>query len=201
MKKKEGKAGVIVLLLIVIVVLAIALYLALTDRINLKNNNNIDNNITQNKENKEPENKKEFTNSDLLDLYEEKLDGQDRYALLDIDDNGKVDLITYKEDMASDKVIANYTFYTCIDNNVVEIGKVAGKIDNNVLYKMKDNTLLVVYGYMGYEIKTSYKIVEDKLIKQDSEEREVESGENYAVGDSIIPFDFVTDKIQFENYR
>ncbi len=203
MNKKDGKAGIVLLLLTVIIVLVIILYMSLTGRISLKEDSNIDGNneIIEKNENKQEEDNQEISNSKIMELYEEKLLGQDRYALSDIDGNGIVDLITYKEDMSSDKIIANYIFYTYSNGEIIEIGKITGRIDNNILYKMKDNTLLVVYGHMGYEIKTLYKIEKEKLVKVNSEENEIPVGENYATGDEIIPFDFTTDKIQFENYR
>ena len=94
-----------------------------------------------------------------------------------------------------------YTLYKYIDGNVIELGKIEGRKENNALYKMNDNTLLTVYGHMGYEISTVYKIEKEKLVQISSKERDVQMDENYTTGDELISFDLTANKNQIEKYK
>ena len=96
---------------------------------------------------------------------------------------------------------SNGTLYKYIDGNVIELGKIEGRKENNALYKMNDNTLLTVYGHMGYEISTVYKIEKEKLVQISSKERDVQMDENYTTGDELISFDLTANKNQIEKYK
>ncbi len=196
--RKNGKGSVVVILLILVIMVIAGGFYAYKNDFFRSKEVVVDEKIEEIEETPQEE---ENTIASVLELYKEKLDGQDSYALTDINNDGMVDLITYKEETASDKVVANYTLYSYLENEVVELGKIPGKKDQNLLYKMKDNTLLAVYGYMNHEKDTVYVVNDKKLEEKSTNQKDISQGENYTRGDEYIPFDFVTDTIQFEMYE
>ena len=192
--KKSGKGNAFVVILIIIVMIAIGVFVAYKKGYIGKNN----------KLNEEKEIKTENTTKKADDNNEaekNKTLTNKQHAIVDFNEDNVLDFITYKEETASDKVVANYTVYSYTDGKVVELGKISGRKDNNLLYKMNDNTILSVYGYMGHEVVKTFTIENNKLVEKNSKDRDIVAGENYTTGDAYIPFDFVTDTIQFEMYE
>lgn len=207
-KSGKGKALVVILVAVVMVGAGVFFaykkgYIGKNDKLN-EENNNIENSnieISKNDSNKKEDESKSttsITNAELMDLYQKQTEGQESYAVSDLNGDGTLDLITYKEENASDKVVSNYTVYSYVDGKVTELGKILGRKDNNLLYKMSDNTILSVYGYMGHEVVKTYAIENNKLVEKSSKDRDVKTGETYTTGDEYIPFDFISDTIQFE---
>lgn len=206
--KKSGKGNAFIVILIIILMIAIGVffaykkgYIGKNNKLNEEKEIKTENTTKKADDNNETEKNKSLTNKQLLEEYKKLLSGQDSYAIVDFNEDNILDFITYKEENASDKVVANYTVYSCIDGKVAELGKIPGRKDNNLLYKMNDNTILSVYGYMGHEVVKTYTIENNKLVEKDSKDRDIVAGESYTTGDTYIPFDFVTDTIQFEMYE
>ena len=210
--KKIGKTFIVILILFLMIAAGVFFaykkgYIGkddtLTEENNIKNSNIEITKKDENKDVNKSENKdeKKITNAELMDEYKKLLNGQDSYAIVDFNEDDIPDFITYKEEASSDKIVSNYTVYSYIAGKVTEIGKILGRKDNNLLYKMNDKTILSVYGYMGHEVVKTYALEDDKLVEKTSADRDVKVGEVYTVGDMYIPFDFVSDTIQFEMYK
>ena len=192
--KKIGKTFIVILILFLMIAAGVFFaykkgYIGkddtLTEENNIKNSNIEITKKDENKDVNKSENKdeKKITNAELMDEYKKLLNGQDSYAIVDFNEDD------------------NYTVYSYIAGKVTEIGKILGRKDNNLLYKMNDKTILSVYGYMGHEVVKTYALEDDKLVEKTSADRDVKVGEVYTVGDMYIPFDFVSDTIQFEMYK
>lgn len=201
--RKSGKASTLLVIILIILMIIGGVFFAYKKGYIKKEKNEVEENNTKSNItiNKVDNNSKEKSNKEILEEYKPLLEGQDCYALTDLNNDGVVDLITHKEEVASDKIIAKYKLYSYNDGKVVQLGTVDGRKDNTVFYKMNDNTILFVYGHMGYETTKTYIIENNKLVEKSSNDRTLKSDEEYVVGDTIIPFDFVTEKIQFEMYE
>lgn len=201
--RKSGKASTLLVIILIILMIIGGVFFAYKKGYIKKEKNEVEENNTKSNItiNKVDNNSKEKSNKEILEEYKPLLEGQDCYALTDLNNDGVVDLITHKEEVASDKIIAKYKLYSYNDGKVVQLGTVDGRKDNTVFYKMNDNTILFVYGHMGYETTKTYIIENNKLVEKSSNDRTLKSDEEYVVGDTIIPFDFVTDTIQFEMYE
>lgn len=201
--RKSGKAStLLVIVLIILMIIGGAFFVYKKGYIRKYKNeiekNNTKGNITITKTDN---GSKEKSNKEILEEYKALLEGQDCYALVDLNEDGVLELITHKEEVASDKIIAKYKLYSYNGDKVVQLGTVDGRKDNTMFYKMNDNTILFVYGHMGYETTKTYIIENNKLVEKSSNDRTLNPDEEYVVGDTIIPFDFVTDTIQFEMYE
>lgn len=201
--RKSGKASTLLVIILIILMIIGGVFFAYKKGYIKKEKNEVEENNTKSNItiNKVDNNSKEKSNKEILEEYKPLLEGQDCYALTDLNNDGVVDLITHKEEVASDKIIAKYKLYSYNDGKVVQLGTVDGRKDNTVFYKMNDNTILFVYGHMGYETTKTYIIENNKLVEKSSNDRTLKFDEEYVVGDTIIPFDFVTDTIQFEMYE
>ena len=62
---------------------------------------------------------------------------------------------------------------------------------------MNDGKLLSVYGHMGYESTTYYKLENDWLVRTDFSSKETE---DYMTGDNEIKFSSCNDTSLIDNY-
>ena len=192
MKSKKSILIVIFIIILAVISSVLAYYIF---KNNTKNINSTEDKTIEQNNNEIIVNEADIANTKIVKQYDEMLPGQDYYAVIDLDGDGKVELITYKEEYSTTQISAVYTLYKYIDGNVIELGKIEGRKENNALYKMNDNTLLTVYGHMGYEIE------KEKLVQISSKERDVQMDENYTTGDELISFDLTANKNQIEKYK
>lgn len=149
----------------------------------------------------------------ILSLYKEKIstfsDSNHLYSVIDINNDNIPELLVFTRGKAGNEIIAFTDIYTydekkeSINNDYIkEIGTLKGRLDfNTSLYKMNNGRLLAVYGYMGYETKTYYKIENNSLIETEFSSREVPIDEDYIKGDIEIIFKSCTDTSLIDNYK
>lgn len=198
MKSKRSILIVIFIIILAVISSVLAYYIF---KNNTKSINSTEDKTIEQNNNEIIVNEADIANTKIVKQYDEMLPGHDYYAVIDLDGDGKVELITYKEEYFTTQISAVYTLYKYVDGNVIELGKIEGRKEDNALYKMNDNTLLTVYGHMGYEISTVYKIEKEKLVQISSKERDVQMDENYTTGDELISFDLTANKNQIEKYK
>ena len=198
MKSKRSILIVIFIIILAVISSVLAYYIF---KNNTKSINSTEDKTIEQNNNEIIVNEADIANTKIVKQYDEMLPGHDYYAVIDLDGDGKVELITYKEEYSTTQISAVYTLYKYVDGNVIELGKIEGRKEDNALYKMNDNTLLTVYGHMGYEISTVYKIQKEKLVQISSKERDVQMDENYTTGDELISFDLTANKNQIEKYK
>ena len=118
-------------------------------------------------------------------------DSNHLYSVADINNDDIPELFIYVTGSIGNQIIAETSIYTYDENKgnessnyIVGVGNISGRIDDNtILYKMNDGRLLSVYGHMGYESTTYYKLENDWLIRTDFSSKETE---DYMKGDSEI---------------
>lgn len=185
-----------------------------------KNNNTNDNqNNTTNENNKVDDNassnsnvisqKSSVSKSQILSYYKERIsmyDGSNcQYAVADINNDDIPELFIFVTGTIGNQIIADTSISTYDENKgdksnnyIVGIGTISGRIDNNtVLYKMNDGRLLSVYGHMGYESTTYFKLENDWLIRTEFSSKETD---NYMSGDTEIQFKPCSDTSLIDNF-
>ncbi len=160
-------------------------------------NQHQDNTITESSTYNQNNQKSTVTKKQILSYYKERIamnnDNYHHYSIADINNDDIPELFIYVSGMVGNQIIADTSIYTYDENKgnqnshyIVEIGSVNGKVgDNTILYTMNDGRLLVVYGHMGYESTTYFKLEDDWLIRTEFSSRETE---NYIKGDKEIKF-------------
>jgi hypothetical protein len=139
---------------------------------------------------------------DIYSNYVKGLGEQSYYGIVDINNDGIYELITKVGTCEADYV---FNFYTYDENlysdTAVKIGSISG--GNTVLYKMNDNTLMALYGHMGYESIAYYYIDNDWLIRNPNNmsSREINADEDYTTGDQLIELVEASNSTLLNKYR
>lgn len=209
MESQKSCKGIISVLCIIIVILLVLVVLIGTGIISFKsneqqvseNNNSLNTNVSQ---------KSSVSKSQILSYYKEKIssftDSNHQYSVVDINNDDIPELFIYVTGTIGNQIIADTSVYTYDKNKgdelsdyVVYVGSISGRIDNNtILYKMNDGKLLSVFGHMGYEVTTYFKLENDWLIRTDFSSRETA---DYMLGDNEIQFKPCTDTSLIDNFK
>lgn len=209
MESQKSCKGIISVLCIIIVILIALVVLISTGIISFKsneqqvneNNNSLNMNVSQ---------KSSVSKSQILSYYKEKIssftDSNHQYSVVDINNDDIPELFIYVIGTIGNQIIADTSVYTYDENKgdelsdyVLYVGNISGRIDNNtILYKMNDGKLLSVFGHMGYEITTYFKLENDWLIRTDFSSRETA---DYMLGDKEIQFKPCTDTSLIDNFK
>lgn len=209
MESQKSCKGIISVLCIIIVILIALVVLIGTGIISFKsneqqvsvNNNSLNTNVSQ---------KSSVSKSQILSYYKEKIssftDSNHQYSVVDINNDDIPELFIYVTGTIGNQIIADTSVYTYDENKgdelsdyVLYVGSISGRIDNNtILYKMNDGKLLSVFGHMGYEITTYFKLENDWLIRTDFSSRETA---DYMLGDKEIQFKPCTDTSLIDNFK
>lgn len=128
------------------------------------------------------------------------------YSVVDINDDNIPELFIYTTGVIDNSIIANTNVYTYdeafgneVDNFVIFIGTLNGRIDNDtIFYKMNDGKLLSVIGKMGYEITSSYSLDNDWLVRTNYSSKYTDE---YTIGDKEIIFKPCTDTSLLDEYK
>ena len=212
MESEKSCKGIISLLCIIIVILFVLVILIGTGVISFKscqneeqiseNNNSLNSNIVSQKSS--------VSKSQILSYYKEKIssftDSNHQYAVEDINNDDIPELFIYVTGTLGNQIIADTSVYTYDENKgdessdyVVYVGSISGRIDNNtILYRMNDGKLLSVFGHMGYEVITYFKLENDWLIRTDFSSRETA---DYISGDNEIQFKPCTDTSLIDSFK
>lgn len=209
MESQKSCKGIISVLCIIIVILLVLVVLIGTGIISFKsheqqvneNNNSLNTNVSQ---------KSSISKSQILSYYKEKIssftDSNHQYSVVDINNDDIPELFIYVTGTIGNQIIADTSVYTYDENKgdelsdyVLYVGSISGRIDNNtILYKMNDGKLLSVFGHMGYEVTTYFKLENDWLIRTDFSSRETA---DYMSGDNEIQFKPCTDFSLIDNFK
>ena len=128
--------------------------------------------------------------NDMLDLYK---DNSHSYSIIDINNDDIPELLIYTTGIVGNEIIAETKVYTYDkeygqkdSNYIIFSGVVLGRIDvDTVLYTMNDGTLLSVFGKMGSETATYYKLKDSLLTVIKTTSRLTE---DYIKGDNEVIF-------------
>lgn len=157
--------------------------------------------------------KSSIPTTQILSYYEKKLSSfsDNLYSITDINNDSIPELLIFTTGTIKNQIVAYTMIYTYdeekgneTDNYIIYAGQIDGRIDNNtVLYKMNDSRLLSVYGHMGYEVTTYYKLVNDWIYRDEFSERKLDdkNKNDYATGDIEIEFKKTSDKSLIKNYK
>lgn len=221
MENQKNSKGIITILIISIIILLALIILIGTGMISFKPNVCINNQKTNDIQNNDTNNstssnsniikqKSSVNKSQILSYYKDIIsdisDSNHLYSVVDINNDDIPELFIYITGTIGNQIIANTSVYTYDENKgdksnnyVVYIGSINGRIDNNtILYKMNDGKLLSVFGQMGYETTTYFKLENDWLIRTDFSSKETNE---YISGDNEIEFKPCTDTSLIENYN
>ncbi len=198
MRSKNKK---IIFSLIIIILLLIALIiLMLTGVIGKKEKST----------NETSKQKSSVETSQIIKYYKSMIgdfeEARHEYSVVDINDDNIPELLIYTHGIIGNTIIGNLNIYSYdenlgnIDNNyIVFVGTINGQFDKDtILYKMNDGTLLSVSGNMGYEIVSSYTLVNDWIVRKSYTTKEVEE---YMTGDQEITFKPCTDTSLLDDYK
>lgn len=166
--------------------------------------NNVDKNVSSSSN--VVSQKSSVSKSQILSYYKERIsafsDSNHQYSVVDINNDDIPELFIYVTGMIGNQIIADTSVYTYDENKgdksnnyIVGVGSVSGRFDN--LYKMNDGRLLFVYGHMGYESTTYFKLENDWLIRTDFSFKQTD---NYMSGDKEIQFKPCTDTSLIDNF-
>ena len=155
--------------------------------------------------------KTSVASAQILSYYEKYLADYKNhmYSVIDVNGDSIPELFIFTTGSIKNQIIAYTSVYTYDENlgdksnnYIVYIGNINGRIDNNTsLYKMNDGRLLSVYGHMGYESTTYYRIINDWLVRNEFSNREVDKDNDYISGDIEITFKKTTDNSLIKNYK
>ena len=216
MENKKSNNIIIMLLIVIIIILSALVILTGTGMLDFNINTKKDNNTTNNVDNNEPTNnnivsqKSSVSKSEILSYYKNIISmhngSNHQYSVIDINNDDIPELFIFITGTIDNQIIAETSVYTYDENKgdkssnyVVGIGSISGRIDNNtILYKMNDGRLLSVYGHMGYESTTYYKLENDWLVRTEFSSKETE---DYTKGDNEIKFSPCTDTSLIDNYN
>ena len=170
---------------------------------NVENTTSSENVVTQ---------KSSVPTTQILDYYSKRLSSTDNmYSIADINDDKIPELFVFTTGTYKNTILAETFVYTYDENTgdktnnyIVFLGQISGRVDTNTeFYKMNDGRLLKVYGHMGYEETTYYRLTNDWLVREEFSSREIDekSGEDYISGDVKIEFKKVSDKSLLKNYK
>ena len=128
------------------------------------------------------------------------------YSVKDINNDGIPELFIYTGGVIGNAIIADTYVYTYDENMgakdanyVIYAGTLNGRIDHNTMfYKMNDGSLLTVTGNQGYETVSTYKLVSDWLVRDNTFSRETSE---YTTGDEEIIFKPCSDLSLLEQYK
>ena len=204
--EQKKSIGVILLILISVILLALVILLAtgVTDFKHVNNEDDISSNsnvVTQ---------KSSVTKMQILSYYKERVqaftDDNHQYSVVDINNDDIPELLIYTTGVIGNEIVANVSVYTYDENRgndynnyIVSVGIISGRIDNNtILYKMNDGRLLSVYGHMGSENITYFKLENDWLIRTEFSSRQTD---DYMNGDNEIQFKSCTDMSLIDNFE
>jgi hypothetical protein len=230
MEKEKSKNIIIILLLVIVIILATLVCLSFYNKTELNNSsdndssNVLDGNEVEDNDDKEENNnvestdcitsnttdssyvqKKSISNSQLMDIYANivsTLDTQSYYSIVDINGDGIYELITKVGTSEADYIYHFYTYDENIRSNAaVAMGSISA--GHTVLYKMNDNTLMVLYAQMGSESVTYYYVDNAWIIRNPNNmsSREVADGEEYQSGDQLVNFVSPSDASVLNQYR
>ena len=222
MEKNKSNSGVIVILVIIILALLILVGLTgmgivsfnpngRTKCIETKDNNTSNNNVKEDDSSNidTVSQKSSVSTSQILSYYKERVsmnnDSNHQYSVIDINNDKIPELFIYVTGSIGNQIVSDISIYTYDENKgskssnyIVYVGMISGRIDTNtVLYKMNDGKLLSVYGHMGYESTTYYKLENDWLVRTDFSSKETE---DYMTGDNEIKFSSCNDTSLIDNY-
>lgn len=166
--------------------------------------NNVDKNVSSSSN--VVSQKSSVSKSQILSYYKERIsafsDSNHQYSVVDINNDDIPELFIYVTGMIGNQIIADTSVYTYDENKgdksnnyIVGVGSVSGRFDN--LYKMNDGRLLFVYGHMGYESTTYFKLENGWLIRTDFSFKQTD---NYMSGDKEIQFKPCTDTSLIDNF-
>lgn len=133
-------------------------------------------------------------------------DARHEYSVVDINNDNIPELLIYTHGIIGNSIIANTNVYTYdenlgndFDNYLVFVGTINGRLDKDtIFYKMNDGSLLSVSGNMGYEIVSSYSLVNDWIVRTNTQSKETEE---YLIGDQEITFKPCTDASLLDDYK
>ena len=227
MEKGKNSKGVIAILVIIIIILSVLVFLTGTGVLSFKSvasDNRADNGVdihdnsstkTNDGDGSSSSNlnvidqKSSISKSQILSYYKEKLslydESNSQYSVVDINDDNIPELLIYVSGVIGNQIIADTSVYTYDENKgdelndyIVFVGTINGRIDNNtILYKMKDGTLLSVFGHMGYETTARFKLSNDWLVRTDFSSRKTTE---YITGDNEIEFISCSDTTLIDNF-
>lgn len=198
MRSKNKK---IIFSLIIIILLLIALIILMFTGVIGKKENYSSEIIKQ---------KNSIETSQIIKYYKSMIgdfeDARHEYSVVDINNDNIPELLIYTHGIVGNSIIANTNVYTYdenlgndFDNYLVFVGTINGKLDKDtIFYKMNDGSLLSVSGNMGYEIVSSYTLVNDWIVRKNYTTKEVEE---YMTGDQEITFKPCTDMSLLDEYK
>ena len=175
---------------------------------NDNNNTSSSNDSNSNKNTTIVNQKSSVSKSQILSYYKERLstNNENQYSVIDINNDNIPELFIYIKGTIGNQIIADTSIYTYDENKgdesnnyIVGIGSIIGRLDNNtILSKMNDGRLLAVFGHMGYETTTYYKLENDWLIRTEFSSRKTD---NYKSGDVEINFKPCSDTSLIDNFK
>ena len=198
MRSKNKK---IIFSLIIIILLLIALIILMFTGVIGKKENYSSEIIKQ---------KSSIETSQIIKYYKSMIgdfeDARHEYSVVDINNDNIPELLIYTHGIVGNSIIANTNVYTYdenlgndFDNYLVFVGTINGRLDKDtIFYKMNDGSLLSVSGNMGYEIVSSYTLVNDWIVRTNTQSKETEE---YMIGDKEITFKPCTDTSILDEYK
>jgi len=190
------------LLFIIIIILLTLVVLMITGTISFNSNineNSFSSNIVKQKST--------VNETQILSYYKEMISdlSNNLYSVVDINNDGIPELFVYTTGTIGNELVAYTSVFTYdenkgdrLNNYIVSAGYLSGRIDNNtVLYKMNNGSLLSVFGHMGYEITSYFKLENDWLVRTDFSSRQTNT---YISGDIQIQFKPVSDTSLIDNF-
>lgn len=186
---------IIVILSIVITILLLLLILLGVGVISFKYN--------ENTPDTKAEQKVTVSKEEILKYYKsimsDNADEHHKCSIIDINDDNIPELFIYTTGVIGNEIVAITNTFTYDENvgtkdndYIVRSGILSGRIDDNtVFYKMNDGSLLSVFGHMGYEIVSSYKLENDWFNRTSISYKYVDK---YMTGDNIIEFKSCSDE-------
>lgn len=206
MANKKNSKGIMATLVIIIIILLVLVVLMGTGIINFQSTNNKQTNESNNNPNVVSQ-KSSVSKDKILSYYKDKLSGFSncKYSVADINNDDIPELFIYITGTIGNQIIADTSVYTYDENQgdessnyIVGVGNITGRIDDNtILYKMNDGKLLSVFGHMGYEVTTYFKLENDWLVRTKFSSRETDK---YASGDTEIKFKSCKDTSLIDNF-
>ncbi len=201
MRGRSSKNKKIIFCLMIIILLLIVLVILMFTGV-IGKNEKCTNEIIKQKSSVETSQIIKYYKSMLGDFEE----ARHEYSVVDINNDNIPELLIYTHGIIGNSIIANTNIYTYDenlgndDNNyIVFVGTINGQFDKDtILYKMNDGTLLSVSGNMGYEITSSYTLVNDWIVRKSYTTKEVEE---YMTGDKEITFKPCTDTSILDEYK
>lgn len=148
--------------------------------------------------------------SKLMDVYRERVQYfasspiETNYGIVDINNDNIPELIIKRGSSEAEYECYFYTYdenekFSDYEDHIVSVGSIS--CGHTSLYKMNDNTLLMLYAHMGYEETTYFKLENNWLIRTSYNSRVLSDDESYKSGDQSIKLVSSNDDSEFNKYK